>query len=128
MLPHTVYDSPVFATLKPVDIAVLLLLIRKHTGHNNGAISLGVREIAMRCRCGQATALRSLAKLRQAGVITATYKGHLVPEVGRSDAASRWRLNFVSDTPKSTRLLNSENSRCRASKMEHRGASVAEHH
>jgi hypothetical protein len=43
MLPYAVYDSPAFAELKPIEIAVLLLLIRKHTGHNNGNISLGLR-------------------------------------------------------------------------------------
>jgi len=43
MLPHTVYDSPAFAALDPIHITVLLLLMRKHNGHNNGSIALGVR-------------------------------------------------------------------------------------
>jgi hypothetical protein len=100
MLPYAVYDSPAFAELKPIEIAVLLLLIRKHTGHNNGNISLGLREVVKRCRCGQATAWRALKTLQDADLITATYRGHLVPEIGRPDVASRWKLNFVDETKK----------------------------
>lgn len=98
MLPHAVYDSPTFAALKPIDIAALLVLIRKYNGHNNGAIPLGVRETARRCHCSQMTACRALARLQEAGLITAAYKGHLVPEIGRPDVATRWKLNFVKET------------------------------
>ena len=97
MLPHAVYDSPEFAELNPIDVAVLLLLIRKHNGHNNGRIALGVREAAAKCRCGKASAQRALARLQQSGLVAITYKGHLVPEVGRPDAATKWRLNFVTE-------------------------------
>jgi hypothetical protein len=99
-LPHSVYDSPEFAALKPIEIAVLLLLIRKHNGHNNGNISLGVREVVKRCHCSMMTAWRALKNLQDAGLITETYKGHLVPEIGRSDVATRWKLNFVDETKK----------------------------
>jgi hypothetical protein len=98
MLPNAVYDSPAFAALAPIHIAMLLLLIRKHNGHNNGAIGLGVREAARRCHCSQATACRALERLQKDGFISATYKGHLVPESGRPDAATRWRLNFIQDS------------------------------
>ena len=96
-LPYAVYDSPAFETLKPIDVTVLLLLIRKHNGYNNGNISLGVREAAAKCRCGKASAQRALARLQQSGLVAITYKGHLVPEVGRPDAATKWRLNFVTE-------------------------------
>ena len=97
MLPYAVYDSAAFTTLLPIDIAVLLVLIRKHNGRNNGDIPLGVREAAKRCKCGQMTALRSLKRLQIAGLIGLVKKGHMVPEMGRPDVASRWRLNFVSN-------------------------------
>jgi hypothetical protein len=104
MLPHAVYDSPAFAMLLPIDIAVLLLLIRKHNGRNNGDISLGLREASTRCRCGQTTALRALTNLQSAGLIAIVRKGHLVPQIGRANVASRWRLNFVTaDTSKETK-------------------------
>jgi hypothetical protein len=96
-LPYAVCDSPEFAALNPIDVAVLLLLIRKHNGYNNGNISLGVREAAAKCRCGKASAQRALARLQQSGLVAITYKGHLVPEVGRPDAATKWRLNFVTE-------------------------------
>jgi hypothetical protein len=95
MLPHAVYDSPTFAQLKPIHVTILLLLIRKHNGYNNGAIALGVREAAKRCHCSQMTACRALTRLQEDGLITATYKGHLVPEIGRPDIATRWKLNFL---------------------------------
>jgi hypothetical protein len=104
MLPHAIYDSPIFAALKPIHIATLLLLIRKHNGHNNGNIPLGTREVEKRCHCGLATASRALKRLQLDGLITATYKGHLVPEIGRPDVATRWRLNFLEEKtlPRST--------------------------
>jgi hypothetical protein len=55
MLPQVVYNSPAFAALKSIDIAVLLLLLSKRNGHNNGALALGVREAAFRCHCSHAT-------------------------------------------------------------------------
>lgn len=102
MLPYDIYDSAIFAALEPIHIAILLLLIRKHNGHNNGAIALGVREIEKRCHCSRATAGRALKRLQTDGLITVTYKGHLVPEIGRPDVATRWRLNFLKETLKET--------------------------
>jgi hypothetical protein len=98
MLPHAFYDSLTFAQLRPLHVAILLLLIRKHNGHNNGAIVLGVREAAKRCHCSQMTACRALMRLQKDGLITATYKGHLVPETGRPDIATRWKLNFLKES------------------------------
>ena len=126
MLPHVVYDSPAFAVLKPIDIAVLLLLMRKHNGHNNGAIVLGLREVVTRCHCSQATAWRALNGLQKANLIGISYKGHLVP--GRPDVASRWRLNFVTEAPKPKRTSNSGNSRRRGTQMRHRGGTLVKHH
>lgn len=105
MLPHAVYDDPKFVALKPIHLAILLLLIRRHNGHNNGNIALGVREAAKRCHCSQMTACRALAHLQTMGFVTATYKGHLVPEPGRPDVATRWRLNFVTETSDSRQAL-----------------------
>jgi DNA-binding MarR family transcriptional regulator len=65
-LPYAVYDSPAFATLKPIDIAVLLLPIHKHNGHNNGGIGLGLREIASGCHRSFSTASRALDRLQKA--------------------------------------------------------------
>src|SRR5262249_9008205 len=58
-------------------------------------IALGVREAARRCHCSQMTACRAFGRLQKDGLITATNKGHLVPEIGRPDIATRWKLNFL---------------------------------
>jgi hypothetical protein len=99
-LPYAIYDSREFQALSTTDIAVLLLMVRKHDGYNNGNISLGLREVVKRCHCSQMTAWRALKNLQAADLITATYKGHLVPEIGRPDVATRWKLNFVDETIK----------------------------
>jgi len=59
-----------------------MLLLRRFKKYNNGNISLGVREAAAWCHCGQATACRAFMELQAAGFITCTHKGHLVPEIG----------------------------------------------
>jgi hypothetical protein len=100
MVPHAVYDSPEFGSLKPISVAVLLLVMRKYNGYNNGAIQLGVREVAHRCHCSLATASRALNSLQTAGFITRTYNGHLVRDFGRPNAPSRWKLSFVNSTEK----------------------------
>jgi hypothetical protein len=95
--PHAVFDSKEFENLEHVDVRILLLLIRKWNGFNNGNISLGTREAGRRCGCSHVTAVRALIRLQAASLITRIYKGHLVPEVGRPDVASKWQLNFVKE-------------------------------
>src|SRR4051794_38105898 len=85
-IPKDAYDSPAFRSLRPVEIAVLLLVASKFNGHNNGAIVLGLREAAARCHCSKSTASRALARLQETRLITMTYYGHRVPEIGRPDA------------------------------------------
>ena len=94
-IPQAAYNSPAFRSLLPVEVAVLLLVASKFNGHNNGALPLGLREAAKRCHCGQSTAGRALARLQETGLITLTYRGHMVPETGRPDAPSRWRVSFL---------------------------------
>jgi len=94
-LPHEIYDGSAFKTLNHGDIVVLLLLLRKFNGHNNGAIALGVREAAAKCDCSMTTACRALSRLQQAGLIVATYKGHMVSDFGRPNAPTRWRVTFI---------------------------------
>jgi hypothetical protein len=93
-LPHSVYDSPAFQALLPVDIAHLLLLLRKFNGYNNGAINLSLNEACGRCGCSKATSGRSLQRLQKANLITATIKGCATP-VGKPDIPTRWNINFM---------------------------------
>jgi IclR helix-turn-helix domain len=125
LLPHAVYDSPAFETLLPIDIAVLLLLIRKHNGYNNGGISLGVREIAARCHCSKATAFRALNRLQEVDLVALVQKGRLVPEIGRPNVASRWRLNFVAAKPEPAETIPESTTKPRADKEAARVAAVS---
>ena len=95
---HKVYDSPEFQALVPNERAILWELIRKYNGFNNGNLSLGVREAAKKCHLGQMAACRALARLQESGLISATYKGHLVPDYGRPNVPTRWRLNFLEES------------------------------
>lgn len=114
MLTHEIFDSGRYRALEPIDRDVLWLLIRKHNGRNNGSISLGTREVAAWYGCGKSTANRSLQRLEKAELITAVRKGHLVPEVGRSNVATTWRLNFINERMSPTKTgANSGNSRHR---------------
>ena len=104
MLPHGIFDGPGYRALHPTDRDVLMLLLRKHNGRNNGAIPLGIRAAAKHCHCSQSTACRALAKLQEVDFISATRKGHLVPEIGRPNVATRWRLNFLEDASATSAL------------------------
>jgi hypothetical protein len=99
MLAQSVFDSAPYRALTPVERDILWLLIRRHNGRNNGAISLGVRDAASWYGCGKSTACRALQHLQQAQFITAVHKGHLVPVVGRPNIATTWRLNFLNTVP-----------------------------
>ena len=108
MLPHAVYDSPVFVALRPIHLAMLLVLLRRYSGFNNGNIALGTRAAAERCHCNQSTACRAFAHLQAVGLISATYKGHLVPEIGRPDVATRWKLNFIRESAHIRAISNTD--------------------
>jgi hypothetical protein len=94
-ITNAVFDDPKFQSLSHVAVCLLLALLRKYKPHLNGNIPLGVREAAAIWHCGQATACRALKELETGGFITCMYKGHLVATIGRPDAPSRWRVNFM---------------------------------
>jgi hypothetical protein len=135
MLTHEIFDSDRYCALEPIDRDVLWLLIRKHNGRNNGSISLGLREVVARYRCSMTTASRAFQRLQKAGFITEVHKGHLVPVAGRTNVATTWRLNFVTegaskDAPRDhnqSARANSGNSRVRATLVKQRTATLVEH-
>ena|SRR5690242_780691 len=94
-IPQAAYNSPAFQSLRPIEVAVLLLLASKFNGHNNGNVPLGLTEATRRCHCSKSTAHRALARLQETGLIAMTYRGHMVPEIGRPDAPTRWRIAFL---------------------------------
>ena len=93
MLPHAVFDSDEFRALSPLAKVILMLMIRRHNGHNNGSIMLGSREAADWFQCDQSTAWRAMSELKRSGIVTVTDKGRLVR--GGANRATRWQLNFI---------------------------------
>ena len=69
MLPLHVYDSAACQQLNPAARAVLLELIRRHNGVNNGHIAFPVRD-GKRLGIGQSITSRAIGRLVDAGLIT----------------------------------------------------------
>jgi hypothetical protein len=99
-LPNDIVDNDAFAGLSPVATRILILLIRRFNGYNNGRIPCSIREAALWAHCRPNTAMRKFDELERAGLVTMTSKGHFVL-VGQStkDSATRWRVNFLQNRP-----------------------------
>ena len=46
MIPHIVLNSAAFRSCKPAERAILIELIYRHNGYNNGHIALSARDAA----------------------------------------------------------------------------------
>ena len=106
MMLHKIFDSEEYRALTSIERDVLLLLMRRHNGRNNGGISLGAREAAAWYGCGKSTANRALQGLEKARFISPVHKGHLVPIAARENVATTWRLNFVNEEGKTDATHN----------------------
>lgn len=94
-----VYDSPAFQSLKPGPRALLLALLRRHNGSNNGSIALGVREAAAECRIRDKDTISSyFASLERRGLIAATRRGAFNLKDPTRNRATEWRLSWI-DAP-----------------------------
>lgn len=98
MLPNWVFDSPAYRSLRPVARALLLELIRRHNGSNNGAIGLGEREAASALGMRDRAAVRSyFDELAVKGFIACTWRGGFNVKSG-PQRASEWRLTWEPTT------------------------------
>ena len=88
-VPNPVYDSAAFRSLSPGDVAVLLAVIRRFNGMNNGYIALGVREAASIANMNKDTVMRSFQTLVAVGLIEPASKGAFSLKIKH---ASEWRL------------------------------------
>jgi len=92
MIPNFVFDSSAFRALKPISWALLLVIVRRFNGRNNGEIALGQREAAealgMKSRESIAAAFDDLAAK---GIIRMTAAGAFARKTKR---ASEWELTF----------------------------------
>ena len=84
---HYIKRSTAYHGLSPYARALLLELIDRYNGCNNGMIVLGIREAAYELGCGQATVGRAMREIDDAGLARPTTIG-----AWRGKRASEWRL------------------------------------
>src|SRR6478672_1324230 len=89
-LPHYIKRSAAYHGLSVYARALLIELIYRHTGINNGLICFGVREAEHELRCGHATVCRAMRDLDDAGLARPTGGG-----VWRGRHATEWRLMWI---------------------------------
>jgi hypothetical protein len=91
LLPHCLFASEAFRTASPRAIKVLLALCSKHSGFNNGAISLGFRELAALIQSGNNAAnSQALCELMERGLVALARS---YPKGQR--LANEYRLTFI---------------------------------
>jgi hypothetical protein len=73
--PHTVVESPEFATASAGATRLLLLLLRRYNGWNNGKIAYSTRDAAKWLHCSKSTASACFAELERRGPIGASCQG-----------------------------------------------------
>lgn len=91
-------QSPAYLQLSGDSTRLLLGIVARFNGHNNGEISMSVREAAKLLNCTPNTAGRRFKELQEKGFIALVIKGAFSMKAGQ---ASIWRLTFHShrDTP-----------------------------
>lgn len=69
MLEHWVLGSEAWKSLTPQAVSILINLMRRYNGRNNGEISLSVREAATAVNINKDTAGRAFRELEEKGLI-----------------------------------------------------------
>jgi hypothetical protein len=90
-IPNPVYDSPAFRSLPPVCVAVLLTIIGRYNGRNNGHLGLSVRDAAVRVNVNKDTAGKAFHTLSDLGFVDQTSMGAFSLKQQHS---SEWRLTW----------------------------------
>jgi hypothetical protein len=93
-LPHVVVESEAYRHLSPIERAVLVEILARFTGYNNGEIAISYRELAHRLnRKNEAPFGPAVAKLIVHGLID------IATEARWKDRRAReYRLTFISTT------------------------------
>lgn len=95
MLPHFVYDSAAYRSLKPGPRALLWELIRRHNGSNNGQIGFGVRAACEAINIADKdTISRYFAELEVKGLIRAVRLGGFNMKDPTARRATEWALTW----------------------------------
>ena len=95
-LDHDFVRSAKIKAISANGKALILAMADRYNGFNNGSILFGVREVAEWLHSSKSTALRTLAELKDAGLIEPVELGSFNLKAGsRKGAATTWRLNFI---------------------------------
>ena len=95
MLENYVFDCPAFRTMKVGPRALLLELIRRHNGSNNGSIALGVRAAAKLLEVSKDTASKYFGVLIERGFIAPARLGGFNMKDPQSRRSTEWRLTWI---------------------------------
>ena len=95
-LPHRYLNSTAWKDLSPGAAMILIEIIRRYNGSNNGEMSLSCREAAKVAHCGKGTAGKKLCELMAHGWIKPSYKSCF-----RNRHATTWTLTFETHHGKS---------------------------
>lgn len=94
MIDHYVFECPAFRALQVGPRALLLELIRKFNGSNNGQIGFGTREAGPRLNVGKDTVNNYFHALEDAGFIVRQHPGGFNMKDKAARRASEWRLTW----------------------------------
>lgn len=93
------YDSTAFRSLRPGPRAVILALLRRYNGTNNGSIALSVRDAVFDCGVrDKDTVAGYFTELERKGFIVATRRGAFHLKDPTANRATEWRLTWL-DAP-----------------------------
>lgn len=95
---NAIYDHPAWKELSADARCILLELIRRYNGRNNGFITLSCREAAAIFHGGKGTAQTRLSELQAHGLVKIVNKG-----VYQNRHATTWLLTFETDDRNSHR-------------------------
>jgi len=90
LIYRNIKRSKAYHSLTVYARALLLELIDRYTGNNNGMIGFGVREAKYELRCGTSTVIRAMQQLDDAGLARPLIIGDR-----RGRKASEWRLMWL---------------------------------
>lgn len=84
-----------FRKLEHIDVRIIIILMTRYNGYNNGQISLGLNDIVKECKCAKMTASDAMKRLQDTKLIERTYLGHTI--LGKASVSSKWRLLWIKD-------------------------------
>ena len=87
-IEHWIIRSKAWQILSPREVRILLLLLERYNGVNNGRISLSIREAARHGKMSKTTAQKAIERLTELGFIKITFKGSFSQKI--IDNSGRW--------------------------------------